>query len=64
MEGSGKTTLVHQLIDKKMLLSSRSATIEQYRIVLNDTPMLLVDVPGTDNKYVFTLPLLQALTYF
>eukprot|EP00026_Physarum_polycephalum_P013549 Phypoly_transcript_13962.p1 GENE.Phypoly_transcript_13962~~Phypoly_transcript_13962.p1 ORF type:complete len:270 (+),score=23.53 Phypoly_transcript_13962:48-857(+) len=47
LEGSGKTTLIHQLVDKKMLLPPPSVTIEQYRIVLNDIPMLLVDVPGS-----------------
>jgi len=47
LEGSGKTTLIHHLVDKKMLLPAPSTTIDQYRIILNDTPMLLVDVPGS-----------------
>lgn len=47
LEGSGKTTLIHHLIEKKMILPPPSSTVEQYKIVLNDSPMIIIDVPGS-----------------
>jgi hypothetical protein len=51
LDGSGKTTLIHQLIEKKTFIPPPSLVIEQYRIVLNDSPMVITDVPGSASLY-------------
>ncbi len=52
LEGSGKTTLIHQLIEKKLALPPPSIDIEHYKIMLNDSPMIITDVPGNTPPYV------------
>lgn len=50
--GSGKTTLIHQLIEKRVLLPGPDdPVVRQYKIVLNDYPMVLFDVPGNTPSY-------------